>query len=80
MATKKNNFEEELNELQKIVSNLENGNVALEDALTEFQTGVKLSKDLNKRLTEAEETVAKLIDSDGTEHQLDPNDAAAPEE
>lgn len=80
MATKKNNFEEELNELQKIVSNLENGNVALEDALTEFQTGVKLSKDLNKRLTEAEETVAKLIDSDGTEQQLDPNDAAAPEE
>lgn len=80
MATKKNNFEEELNELQKIVNNLENGNVALEDALTEFQTGVKLSKDLNKRLTEAEETVAKLIDSDSTEHQLDPNDAAAPEE
>ncbi|WP_279080557.1 exodeoxyribonuclease VII small subunit [Lactobacillus apis] len=80
MATKKNNFEEELNELQKIVSNLENGNVALEDALTEFQTGVKLSKDLDKRLTEAEKTVAKLIDSDGTEHQLDPNDAAAPEE
>lgn len=80
MATKKNNFEEELNELQKIVSNLENGNVPLEDALNEFQTGVKLSRDLNKRLTEAEETVAKLIDSDGTEHKLDPNNASAPEE
>lgn len=80
MATKKNNFEEELEELQKIVSNLENGNVPLEDALSEFQAGVKLSRDLNKRLTEAEETVAKLIDSDGTEHKLDPNNASAPEE
>ncbi|WEV36355.1 MULTISPECIES: exodeoxyribonuclease VII small subunit [unclassified Lactobacillus] len=80
MATKKNNFEEQLTELQKIVANLENGNVPLEDALKEFQAGVKLSRDLNQKLTAAEETVAKLIDSDGTEHQLDPNNAAAPEE
>lgn len=76
---KKNNFEEDLTELQKIVNNLENGNVPLEDALEQFQTGVKLSRGLNKKLTEAEETVAKLVDSDGTEHKLDPNDAAAPE-
>lgn len=80
MATKKNNFEEQLTELQKIVANLENGNVPLEDALKEFQAGVKLSRDLNQKLTAAEETVAKLVDSDGTEHQLDPNNAAAPEE
>lgn len=80
MATKKNNFEEQLTELQKIVANLENGNVPLEDALKEFQAGVKLSRDLNQKLTAAEETVAKLIDSDGTEHELDPNNAAAPEE
>jgi exodeoxyribonuclease VII small subunit len=80
MPAKKNNFEKELQQLQEIVSNLENGNVALEDALKEFQTGVKLSRDLNQRLTDAEETVAKLIESDGTEHKLDPNNAAAPEE
>ena len=79
MVTKKNNFEEELTELQTIVNNLENGDIPLEDALEQFQSGVKLSFILNKKLTEAEETVAKLIDSDGTEHKLDPNDAAAPE-
>lgn len=33
MATKKNNFEEQLNELQEIVNKLESGNVPLEDAL-----------------------------------------------
>lgn len=80
MPTKKNNFEEQLNSLGKIVTNLENGNVPLEDALKEFQEGVKISRELDKKLTSAEETVAKLIDSDGTEHELDPNNAAAPED
>lgn len=76
----KNNFEEQLNNLEKIVNNLENGNVALDDALKQFQDGVKISRELDKKLTQAEETVAKLIDSDGTEHQLDPTNASAPEE
>ncbi|AGQ23808.1 exodeoxyribonuclease VII small subunit [Lactobacillus helveticus] len=80
MPTKKNNFEEQLNSLEKIVTNLENGNVPLEDALKEFQEGVKISRELDKKLTSAEETVAKLIDSDGTEHKLDPNNTAAPED
>ena len=80
MPTKKNNFGEQLNSLEKIVTNLENGNVPLEDALKEFQEGVKISRELDKKLTSAEETVAKLIDSDGTEHELDPNNAAAPED
>lgn len=80
MSAKKNNFEEQLVELQKIVTNLENGNVPLDDALKQFQDGVKLSRQLDQKLTQAEETVAKLIDSDETEHPLDPNDASAPEE
>ncbi|CCI85748.1 hypothetical protein FC52_GL000088 [Lactobacillus pasteurii DSM 23907 = CRBIP 24.76] len=80
MATKKNNFEDQLVELEKIVTSLENGNVPLEDALKQFQTGIKLSRELDQKLTQAEETVAKLIDKDGTVHQLDPNNANAPEE
>ena len=80
MAVKKNNFEEQLTNLEQIVQNLENGNVPLEDALKEFQEGVKISRDLEKKLNSAEETVAKLIRSDGTEHKLDPNNASAPEE
>ena len=80
MPAKKNNFEDQLKQLQEIVTNLENGNVALEDALKQFQEGVKISRDLDKKLTEAEETVAKLIDKDGTERPLDPTNASAPEE
>ena len=80
MAVKKNNFEEQLNELQEIVNKLESGNVPLEDALNEFQAGVKLSRELEKKLNDAEQTVAKLVDKDGNEKTLDPQNASAPEE
>ena len=80
MAIKKNNFEEQLNELQEIVNKLESGNVPLEDALSEFQAGVKLSRELEKKLNDAEQTVAKLVDTDGNEKALDPQNASAPEE
>ena len=80
MAIKKNNFEEQLNELQEIVNKLERGNVPLEDALREFQAGVKLSRELEKKLNDAEQTVAKLVDKDGNEKTLDPQNASAPEE
>lgn len=80
METKKNNFEEQLNELQEIVNKLESGNVPLEDALNEFQAGVKLSRELEKKLNDAEQTVAKLVDKDGNEKTLDPQNASAPEE
>ena len=68
MASEKNNFEQQLNELEQIVTSLENGNVPLEDALKQFQEGVKISRNLDKKLTEAEETVAKLIDKIGRAH------------
>lgn len=80
MAIKKNNFEEQLNELQEIVNKLESGNVPLEDALSEFQAGVKLSRELEKKLNDAEQTVAKLVDKDENEKALDPQNASAPEE
>lgn len=80
MAEEKNNFEEQLVELQDIVTKLESGNVPLEQALAQFQAGVKLSRDLEKKLTEAEQTVAKLIDQDGNEKELDPQNAQAPED
>lgn len=79
MAEEKNNFEQELASLEKIVNNLESGNVPLADALDQFKAGVKLSRDLDKQLTVAEETVAKLIDKDGNETPIDPTNSGSPE-
>lgn len=71
MPTKKKTFEESLQELETIVAKLENGDVALEEAITEFQKGMSLSKELQKTLQEAEKTLVKVMQADGTEKDFD---------
>ncbi|HFH9121937.1 TPA: exodeoxyribonuclease VII small subunit [Streptococcus agalactiae] len=67
----KKTFEENLQELETIVSRLETGDVALEDAITEFQKGMLISKELQRTLKEAEETLVKVMQADGTEVEMD---------
>ena len=70
MSTKKT-FEENLQDLEAIVTKLETGDVALEDAIAEFQKGMALSKNLQKTLEEAEKTLVKVMQADGTETEMD---------
>jgi len=65
MATEKS-FEENLAELEQIVTQLEKGDVPLEEALKQFETGVQLSQSLQKTLETAEKSLAKIIENDGT--------------
>lgn len=67
MAEEKKTFEENLADLEAIVQNLESGNVPLEEAMEKFKKGVTLSKELEKTLSEAEETVTKIMTKDGQE-------------
>ena len=69
MSTKKT-FEENLQDLEAIVTKLETGDVALEDAIAEFQKGMALSKNLQKTLEDAEKTLVKVMQADGTEADL----------
>ena len=70
MSTKKT-FEENLQDLEAIVTKLETDDVALEDAIAEFQKGMALSKDLQKTLEDAEKTLVKVMQADGTETEMD---------
>ena len=70
MSTKKT-FEEILQDLEAIVTKLETGDIALEDAIAEFQKGMALSKDLQKTLEDAEKTLVKVMQADGTETEMD---------
>ncbi len=70
MSTKKT-FEENLQDLEAIVTKLETGDVALEDAIAEFQKGMALSKNLQKTLEDAEKTLVKVMQADGTETEID---------
>lgn len=67
----KKTFEENLQELETIVSRLETGDVVLEDAIAEFQKGMLISKELQRTLKEAEETLVKVMQADGTEVEMD---------
>ena len=70
MSTKKT-FEENLQDLEAIVTKLETGDVALEDAIAEFQKGMALSKELQKTLEDAEKTLVKVMQADGIETEMD---------
>lgn len=59
-------FEASLAELEKIVEQLENGDLPLEESLKLFENGVKLSRECRERLSDAERRIEVLMkDGDG---------------
>jgi len=61
------NFESSLKELEEIVGRLEGGDLPLEQSLELFEQGIRLSRDCQKRLDEAERKVEILLKgTDGT--------------
>ena len=66
MAEKKQTFEVSLQQLERIVRRLENGDLALEESLKLFEDGVKLSRECQERLNQAERRIEVLLkDEDG---------------
>ena len=68
--SKEKKFEENLADFEAIVQKLESGQVPLEEAISEFQKGMKLSKDLQETLDQAEKTLVKVMQADGSETEL----------
>ncbi len=58
-------FEQSLAELEKIVDAMEQGDIPLEKALESFEKGIKLARNCQKTLSEAEQKVRILIDQNG---------------
>ena len=61
MAEKKQTFETSLKELERIVSKLEDGDLSLEESLKLFEDGVKLSRECQERLNQAERRIEVLL-------------------
>lgn len=68
---KEKTFEENLQALQDVVNNLEQGDIPLEKALREFQKGIQLSTQLQDTLKNAEKTLTKVMKDNGEEADLD---------
>lgn len=61
MAKKPTDFETTLKELEEIVVRLETGDLPLEDALTEFETAIKLVQQGQEKLQKAEQRIQILL-------------------
>ena len=61
MAEKKQTFESSLGDLEKIVRKLEDGEMSLEESLKLFEDGVKLSRECQERLNQAERRIEILL-------------------
>ena len=57
--------------MEGIVQKLETGDVALEEAIAEFQKGMKLSKELQASLDKAEKILVNVMQADGTETEME---------
>ncbi len=63
---KEKEFEEKLEELEKIVKELESGDVKLDAAIDKYSKAMKLAKECSDKLNKAEETVTKIMKDNGT--------------
>lgn len=59
------NFEESMENLEKIVEELEKGDLNLDDSIKKFEEGMKISKQCNEYLENAEKKITVLINESG---------------
>jgi exodeoxyribonuclease VII small subunit len=76
----KERFEDALNKLEKIVSQLEQGDTSLEESLKLFEEGVRLSRLCNEKLDEAEKRVEVLLKGEDGTLRAQPFSSAGSEE
>lgn len=65
---KEEKFEEKLNNLEKMVLELEKGDVDLDDAIEKYTNAMKLAKECSIKLKTAEENVNKILTENGLEN------------
>lgn len=65
------NLEKALTDLEEIVDELESGDLPLEKAMKKFEDGIKLTRNCQAALKEAEQKVEILLKSAGGDEELE---------
>lgn len=73
-------FEEALKKLEKIVEDLEKGDLSLDEALKKYQEGIELSRLCSQRLENAKKKIDLLVKNKKGEFELKPFDETKAEE
>ena len=58
-------FEDAMKELEIIANDLEKGDLSLEESVSKFEEGMKLSKQCNDIIEKAEKKITVLLSKDG---------------
>ena len=64
-------FEAALEELEELVSSMEDGELSLEESLQAFENGIKLTRECQTALKNAEQKVQVLLNENGDTEELD---------
>ena len=64
-------FEQALEDLEALVSSMEEGELSLEDSLQAFEKGIKLTRECQAALKRAEQKVQVLINENGDTDALE---------
>jgi exodeoxyribonuclease VII small subunit len=70
-VSQKIDFEKSMEELEKIVGDLESGSLTLDQSISAFERGIELSKLCQKKLEAAEERVKKLLEKSNGEIDME---------
>jgi exodeoxyribonuclease VII small subunit len=73
-------FEESLKKLEKIVEDLEKGDLSLDEALKKYQEGIELARLCAQRLENAKKKIDVLVKNKKGEFELKPLDETKIEE
>jgi exodeoxyribonuclease VII small subunit len=65
------NFEEALEELESLVTSMEEGDLSLEESLQAFEKGIKLTRECQTALKQAEQKVQVLLNQSGDTEDLE---------
>ena len=63
--SKEPKFEEKMEELEKIINELENGEIDLDSSIEKYTKAMKLVSECEKKLSDVEEKVNKILNTDG---------------
>ena len=58
-------FEASIEELEKIVSDLESGNMTLDESMKMFESGMKLARDCGEIIEKAEKKITMVLEKNG---------------
>lgn len=62
--SKNTDFEKSLDELEKIVEKLQNGDISLDESIKLFEKGIELSKDCRQTLENARQKITSLTEEE----------------